>query len=143
MKKIPAALVTGVILASLVGCSGDEEPARTTARTSLEINPYAERVFEAYRQTGDLTREVKLPEGSRAVGVVLDCAGSRGRLKVDFSTAGGAEMACTPKASGSPGRVALSGDGSLLKRDQTITITGPNDQQWSVAIDAGEKVTAN
>lgn len=73
----------------------------------------------------------------------LDCVGNTGKLEVNFSAAGGAGIQCTDAANTEGGRVGLSGDGSLLPRNQTITITGPNDQPWSVAIDAGAKVTGN
>ena len=143
MKMIRAGLIAGLILVNLSGCGSDEAPPRTTARTSFETSPYGERVFEDYRKTGTISQEVTLPKGSREVAVNMDCAGSQGRLKVDFATAGGAGIACTPKRTGRGGLVVLGGDGSLLDRRQTITITGPSDQQWSVAIDAGAKVTSN
>jgi hypothetical protein len=144
MRPRIVALVAGAVCISLVGCGSEETQAsRTKARVSLEANPYGERIYEAYRQVGDVSQMVKLPEGSRAVSVTLDCAGAEGHLDVTFTTAGGAGADCSPTASGRAALVALSGDGSLLERDQTMTITGPNDQEWSVAVDAGARVTSN
>lgn len=113
------------------------------ARASFEANPYGERIFESYQQTGNYSREVTFPPGSREVAVTLDCAGAQGHLDVTFSTAGGAGVDCSPTARGRPGFVALGGDGSPLAPHQMMTITGPNDQQWSVAVDAGVRVTSN
>lgn len=128
---------------SLAGCGSDAPPPpRTSARASFEANSYGERVFEAYRQTGVTTQVVILPAGSRAVGITLDCAGAQGQLEVTLSTAGGASIDCSPTGKGRPGFVSLSGDGSLLKRKQKMAITGPNSQQWSVAVDAGARVTS-
>lgn len=145
MPLIRGGLLAALLVASLAACSGDEgsDPARTTARTSFEVNPQGERVFEAYRQTGTASKELTLPKGTMEVGVNLDCAGSQGTLEVELSTAGSAGVDCTTSSGRRGGIVNLAGDGSPLERKQTITITGPGDQEWSVAIDAVPAITTS
>lgn len=140
MNLIGVALAMGSVVVGLASCGSDAPPPRTEARAGFDMRPHSERVFAAYRQTGDRTVEVTFPAGSRGVDVRLDCAGARGRVDVSMSDAGGASAQCRPTSAGRPGFVSLQGDGSLLRRDQTVTITGPGDQQWSVAIDAFGKV---
>lgn len=144
MKMLKSVLVTAAVLVAAGGCGSDEpQPPRVKARASFEANAQSERVFESYRQIGDYSGDVTLPEGSREVAVTLDCAGADGHLDVTFSTAGGAGVDCAATASGRPGLVALAGDGSPLDRHQTMRITGPKNQQWSVAVDAGANVTSD
>lgn len=133
------------MLVGLAACTGSsaEAPPRTTARTSFETPPNGERVFAAYRHTGDVSQKVTLPKGTRQVLFSLDCAGTQGHLKVELTSAGGAGVDCTPRKVGRGAHVMQSGDGSLLAREQTITITGPNDQEWSVTVDAGAQVGSN
>jgi hypothetical protein len=141
MKMLRSALVIAALLLLAGACGSDEpQPPRITARSSFDATPHSERVFESYRQTGDYSRDITLPEGSQKIVVRMDCAGAEGHLDVTFSTAGGASGECTPTASGRPGFVALTADGSLIGRHQTMRITGPNSQQWSVAVDAGATV---
>jgi hypothetical protein len=145
MRSSRIAVLMCLMLACMAACSGSSEktPPRTTARTSFELAPKGEPVFAAYRQTGDLSQEVTLPKGSRNVLIRLDCAGTHGEVKVDLTSAGGAGAECTPREIGIGAAVRQSGDGSLLAREQTIKVTGPNDQEWSVAVYAGTKAESN
>lgn len=148
VKSLNVALVIGLSLATTAGCSDGEKaeaPPRTQALATFEPFPYGTQVFSAYRQDGDLTRRITLPAGSRAVGIAMDCAGTSGEVRVQLSSAGGAAGKCRPKAT-RPMFVANSDetpDAKDLKRDQTITVTAPEGAQWSVAVIAGPKVTAN
>lgn len=75
----------------------------------------------------------------------MDCAGTSGEVRVELSSAGGAAGKCRPKAT-RPQFVANSGamsDTEDLGRDQNMTITAPAGVQWSVAVIAGPRVTAN
>jgi len=138
------AILACATLLSLAGCGGsDEPPPRTSSRSSFEASPHGERVFAAYHQTGVSSQKVTLPKGSRRVLIQMDCAGAKGEVSVELTSAGGAGAECTPHQGARAASVQLAGDGSLLDREQTITVTGPGTQEWSVAVDAGATVGAN
>jgi hypothetical protein len=145
MRPAPAFLLMTWGFASLVAC-GDDDPAvtRTAASASFDRgSPTAQRVFEAYRSVGVMTEELTFPRDSREIRVTMDCAGSQGDFWVEFETAGGAGVRCTSTRSAHDASVILAGDGSPVDRVQTVTITGPEDQQWSVAIDAAATLSNN
>ena len=142
MNILGAALTSSLLLVAVAGCS-DEPGPRTTSRATLQASPYETRVFEAVQQTGDLTKTVTLPRGSRSVAIVLDCAGTTGELTVALTGVGAATSQCTPTVTGRGPLVVLSGDGTVLERRQTITVTAPGDQAWSAAVDAGAQAPAS
>lgn len=89
-----------------------------------------------------MSRDITLPEGTRELAIRLDCAGGKGEVSAGLSVSGGGGAPCEASTPKKVGSVYLLGDGSLAKRKQTITVTAPPGQEWSVAIDAGTKFTS-
>lgn len=142
MDLLRVGLVSLLAVTSLAAC-GKDEPPRASALTSFEVNTRGDRVFAKFGQSGNLTEELTLPDRARAVGFNLDCVGSKGTLKVALSGIGGASLECPVQNAGKGAHAFLSGDGSKLDPAQTMTIEAEAGIKWSVAIDAGAKLTSN
>jgi hypothetical protein len=138
MKRMCASTLLVLALgSSLVACGGEKPKPRTEpAATIAHYGHGAQRVFEDYRQSGDVKKVVTVNAGTKVGFIRMDCVGIHGDLSVTITSLGGTSVGCSTKKGKGKGRVILSGDENL-PANLTITVTSDSRNTWSVAIDTG------
>jgi hypothetical protein len=135
MKRsaLAAALLPIAMLAACGG--GSDQPPRATAVKSFTLQSKSERVFEAYRQTGQVTKVATVSLPTTKFVVQVDCVGSHGKINVKFGTTGSVGSCSTKAGLGTSHILWVMHD--KLPKHVTVVVTTDPRNTWSVAVDAG------
>ena len=114
MRILPIAAVT---LAGLTLCGCGSDPQEPTASFPLD----GTRLYESYRQTGETSRSITIPDGTRSVRIKMDCIGT-GEIKVFVARGmGGVPCSSTSQSDGYIGLEIAEGTSEVGATKLTVT----------------------
>ncbi|MCW2751688.1 MAG: hypothetical protein JWR83_2798 [Aeromicrobium sp.] len=130
---IAAALLPLALIAACGGAS--DPPPRVLPVKTFALQAHSERVFEAFRQTGKVTKVATVTLHTTKFVVNVDCVGSHGKINIKFGTTGSVGT-CSTRAGLGTAHILWDMDDKLPKHVTVVVTTDPRND-WSVTVDAG------
>lgn len=128
------ALLPVMLLIAACGSEPDQPPRSLPAK-SFTLQTHSERVFQAYRKTGEVKKVAAVSLSTKNFAVQVDCVGSHGKIDIKVGTTGSVGT-CSTKSGLGKARILWILHEKFPKRVTVVVTTDPRNT-WSVAVDAG------